>query len=246
MTKNVAPHVVTQKPKLAWGPTAAIMISLVAYIVSQVVLVLSVIPIAVIGKDTNIDTLLSDSPWINLVLTGVSSVALVAVLWLFLRHRKQSFKDLGFRKIRLSDFGWLGVAAVAYIIVLAITMTLASKIPGFNADQVQDIGYKTAQGWQLALAFIGLVVLPPIAEEMLFRGFLYRGLASQWPKIIAALFTSILFGVVHFQWNVSVDVFVLSLILIALYEKTKNLWMCIFLHALKNGIAFLMLFVFIN
>jgi len=98
----------------------------------------------------------------------------------------------------------------------------------------------------LVLAFIGLVVLPPIAEEMLFRGFLYRGLAKRLPKILSALITSGLFALLHFQWNVSLDVFVLSLVLIALYEKTKNLWVCVGLHAIKNGIAFLALFVFVS
>jgi membrane protease YdiL (CAAX protease family) len=79
---------------------------------------------------------------------------------------------------------------------------------------------------------------------MLFRGFLYRGLAKRWPKYIAAAVSSLLFAVVHFQWNVGVDVFVLSMVMILLYEKTKNLWVCVALHGLKNLVAYLMLFVF--
>lgn len=235
-----------KKAVLAWGPTAAIVVSLLAYFASQAALVVSIIPVALINRSADLEAILSDSPWINLALTGISSLVLLLILWAFLKSRKQSFKDLGFRRFKVSDFGWLGLAIVVYIILLAISMTLASKIPGFDAEQTQDIGYQAAQGWQLVLAFIGLVVLPPLAEEMMFRGFLYRGLASKWPKIIAAFVTSLLFALVHFQWNVGVDVFVLSLVLIALYEKTKNLWMCVFLHAIKNGIAFLALFVFVK
>jgi len=250
MTETPAPVAIQtekpQSPKLAWGPAAAIIVSLLAYFISQAVLVLSVVPIALFNRGEQLDTLLSNSPWINLVLTGISSLSLLAVLWVFLRARKQTFKSLGFRKIKLSDLGWLGLAVIVYFILLAITMTIASHIPHFNAEQAQDVGYKSAVGWQLILAFVGLVVLPPLAEEMLFRGFLYRGLASKWPKIIAALVTSLLFAIVHFQWNVGVDVFVLSMVLIALYEKTKNLWMCVFLHAIKNGLAFLAIFVFVN
>jgi hypothetical protein len=130
--------------------------------------------------------------------------------------------------------------------LLVVILSLASHIPGFNANQSQNIGYQGIAGTQLILAFVGLVVLPPLAEEMLFRGFLYRGLASRWPKVVAALVTSGLFGLVHFQWNVSIDVFVLSLVMIALYEKTENLWVCVGLHAIKNSLAFLTLFVFIG
>ena len=234
-----------ESANLGWGPTAAIVISIVAYLVSQISLAISVAPIAFFNRGSSLDVLLADSPWINLVLTGISSIALIAVLWLFLRKRKRRFVNLGFAHIKPTDFGWLGLAAIVYFIVLAVTLTLATNIPGFDAEQTQEIGYQAAKGWQLLLAFVGLVVLPPLAEEMLFRGFMYRGLASKWPRIIAALFTSLLFALVHFQWNVGVDVFVLSLVLIALYEKTKNLWMCVFLHAIKNGMAFIAIFILI-
>jgi len=233
-----------KKQRTGWGPISAIIVSLVAYFVSQAALVAAIIPVALVNKNTDLEALFNDSPWINLALTGISSVILLAVLWLFLRSRKQSFNDLGFRRIKMVEFGWLGLATISYIVLLAVGMTLASNIPGFNAEQAQDIGYKSVVGWQLGLAFVGLVILPPLAEEMMFRGFLYKGLASHWPKLIAALITSLLFGLVHFQWNVGVDVFILSLVLIALYEKTQNLWMCVFLHAIKNGMAFLALFVF--
>lgn len=234
-----------ESSKLGWGPTAAIVISIVAYLASQISLAISVAPIAFFNKGSSLDALLADSPWINLVLTGISSLALIAVLWLFLRKRKRRFVNLGFARIKPTDFGWLGLAAIVYFIVLAITLTLATNIPGFDAEQTQEIGYQAAKGWQLLLAFVGLVILPPLAEEMLFRGFMYRGLASKWPRIIAAIFTSLLFALVHFQWNVGVDVFVLSLVLIALYEKTKNLWMCVFLHAIKNGLAFIAIFILV-
>lgn len=234
---------IPQKSSLAWGPKAAIIVSVLAYVSSQLILIVPLMLFYAVQQNQDIDSALNSS-WVQLCLSGVSAATILGVLWLFLHRRKQSFKNLGFKKIRWSDIGWLLVATLIYIITLIMVMAAATHIPGFNADEAQDVGYQGVNGWQLGLAFIGLVVLPPLAEEMLFRGFLYRGLASKWPKIIAALVTSALFALVHFQWNVGLDVFVLSLILIALYEKTKNLWMCIFLHALKNGMAFLALFIF--
>ena len=236
----------TNKRTLGWGPAAAIFVSLGAYIISQLILVFPITIISYVNKSAADDFsgYLSDNPWLELLLSGISALTLGLVLWIFLKYRKRSFKDLGFKKPKLSDFGWLAVAVIVYFILLSISLTLAGLVPGFNADQQQDVGYSGIAGAQLILAFIGLVILPPLAEEMMFRGFMYRGMASKWPKILSALLTSFLFGLVHFQWNVGVDVFVLSLVLIALYEKTKNLWMCVSLHALKNFIAFLALFVF--
>ena len=235
-----------QASKLGWGPKAAIFVSVGAYIVSQLILIFPITVISVFNKAAaeDFDGFLAANAWFELLLSGVAALALLGFLWLFLRSRKRSFKDLGFAKPKWSDFGWLAVAVVGYFIFLSVALAAASYIPGFNAEQEQDVGYASVAGAQLLLAFVGLVILPPLAEEMMFRGFMYRGMASKWPRVISALITSLLFALVHFQWNVGVDVFVLSLVLIALYEKTKNLWMCVGLHALKNFIAFLALFVF--
>lgn len=243
---NLLPPETKNPLHLPWGPTGAILITFLAYVASQLILFLPFSLILFTKPHTTIDNVLNGSTWLELTLTGLSAVTLLVVLWLFLRHRKSSLKELGFRAIKKTDFGWLVIGTVVYFGLLIAALAIASHIPGFNADQSQNIGYQSAVGWQLGLAFMGLVVLPPLAEEMLFRGFLYRGLASRWPKIIAALVASALFAVVHFQWNVGVDVFVLSLVMIALYEKTKNLWVCVGLHAVKNGIAFLALFVFVS
>jgi membrane protease YdiL (CAAX protease family) len=236
---------VVDKPGLIkWGPLGAVLISVLAYIASVAIMFIPLAIIQAVNRGQNIQTVLNNSPWLELTLTGISSATLLAVLWLFLKHRKSSFKELGFNKFKNSDVGWIVSGAIIYYAALIAVLSLAQLIPGFNLEETQTIGYQVANGWQLGLAFIGLVILPPLAEEMLFRGFLYRGLAKKWPKLLAAIFASVLFAVVHFQWNVGVDVFVLSMVMIFLYEKTKNLWVCVGLHALKNAVAFLVLFVF--
>jgi membrane protease YdiL (CAAX protease family) len=93
------------------------------------------------------------------------------------------------------------------------------------------------------LAFVTLVVLAPIAEETLFRGYLYGKLKGHVPAIIAAIATSLLFGVAHMQWNVGIDVFILSLVLCGLRSLTGSIWSGILVHMIKNAIAFYFLFI---
>jgi len=243
-TSEIEP--VSERQKLGWGPFSALVLTTLAYLFSQLVLVLPLVVVLLFRPGQDIQTVLDNSPILNFILSALSALTIILVLWVFLRHKKLKLRDLGFKKFKKSDFGWLVIGVAVYFVLLAVALALANHIPGFDANQSQNIGYQGVSGWQLALAFVGLVVLPPLAEEMLFRGFLYRGLASRWPRIVAALVASGLFAAVHFQWNVSLDVFVLSLVLIAMYERTKNLWVCIGLHAIKNGIAFLALFVFVS
>ncbi len=62
--------------------------------------------------------------------------------------------------------------------------------------------------------------------------------------VIAALISAAIFGILHGQVNLFIDTFVLGLALAWLVNKTDSLWPAIGLHMLKNGIAFLYLFVF--
>ena len=61
--------------------------------------------------------------------------------------------------------------------------------------------------------------------------------------IISAVLVSIVFGIVHLQWNVGVNVFAMSLVACALREYTGTIHAGILLHMIKNGLAFYYLFV---
>jgi membrane protease YdiL (CAAX protease family) len=119
-----------------------------------------------------------------------------------------------------------------------------SWVPGFPIDQAQDIGFKV-YGSRLdnILAVVTLVIMASVAEEVLFRGYLYGKLKNSVPAIIAALATSLLFAAAHGQLNVAVDVFVLSLILCGLRSLTGSIWAGILVHMIKNAIAYYALFV---
>ena len=54
---------------------------------------------------------------------------------------------------------------------------------------------------------------------------------------------SILFGVVHMQWNVGVNVFAMSVVLCGLREITGTIYSGILVHMIKNGLAFYYLYI---
>lgn len=149
---------------------------------------------------------------------------------------------------RLPSWTDIGLAPITYFAyVITITTLLAavtSLFPSFPLDQAQDVGFQ-AMGSRIdtLLAFLTLVVLSPVAEETLFRGYLYGKLKTYVPTVFAALVTSLLFALVHFQLNVGIDVFVLSLFLCGLRSLTGSIWAGILVHMIKNGIAYYILFV---
>jgi membrane protease YdiL (CAAX protease family) len=180
-------------------------------------------------------------------------VIVVGGIVLFIRNRKSSLASIGLKKPQWSDLGYGLIAAPAYYVAYAITLGITTHLlPNLNVNQTQDTGFGAASGTvSLILTFISLVILPPIAEEILVRGFIYSNFKKAVRPIFAVLLTSALFASAHltggvnntFIWVAVIDTFVLSLFLIYLREKTGSLWASMFLHATKNGVAFLFLFL---
>lgn len=142
-------------------------------------------------------------------------------------------------------FGLFALCVLGYIITSTALLALAPYvIPGYNADQQQALDFKDLTGVpSLIIGFLGLVILPPVVEELLFRGHVFGNLRRYNNFWVSALITSILFGLAHGQWNVGIDVFALSIFLCILREKTGSIWMSMMLHGLKNGVAYFFLFI---
>ena len=121
---------------------------------------------------------------------------------------------------------------------------MMALLPQIQWDQTQVVGYKNL--YQLSdfiLAFLCLVVLAPVCEEVIFRGWLYGKLRGRMSALPAILITSIAFGVAHMQWNVGVTVFVMSIVMCLLRELTGTIYAGLVVHILKNALAFYMLYV---
>lgn len=182
---------------------------------------------------------------------AVALVLVIGVPWL-LWHRKTTQEELGLQ--RLPTWTELCIAPlgmVVYFITSALTVYAVTQlVPGFNPNEVQEIGFtQLGTRFEYMLAFLTLVVVAPVAEEVLFRGYLYGKLQKYIPWWGAAIITSILFAAAHGQWNVAVDTFVLGMFLAGLRTLTGSLWPSIMLHMMKNGIAYYFLFIntsFIN
>lgn len=88
----------------------------------------------------------------------------------------------------------------------------------------------------IVLAFLGGALVAPAVEEVLFRGMLYlpmrKALGVRW----AAVLVSLLFAVIHFYgWGLP-QLFVLSLIFVALFERTGTLLAPIAAHVAYNAV----------
>lgn len=166
-------------------------------------------------------------------------------LWLR-RGKKVVAETLGIDKRPTKELWWLPyVTWVAYMVTTILVGILVSRLfTWVDQSQEQDVGFTNlTHYYDYILAFIGLVILPPIAEELLFRGYLFGRLRQQFGFWFTAIVVSVTFGFVHGQWNVGIDTAVLSMFLCYLRERTGTIWASILLHAIKNGLAYYLLFI---
>lgn len=114
----------------------------------------------------------------------------------------------------------------------------ASLLAGLRMENTDPWSY----GLSLALLFFAVGVAAPIAEELVYRGFLYHGLQRLGlPKITSAVIISLLFAIVHgLDVLPTISLFALSAMLIWSLEDAKTIALPMMIHGVYNTAALLM------
>lgn len=170
---------------------------------------------------------------------------LVGVPWIVLK-RKSNLELLGVqRSLRWVDIGLALSGTVLYFVVVYAVMTAVSALfPQIDQNQVQETGITMPYGYERVLVFLLFVVAAPIAEELIFRGYLQGVLRKNGVSaILAIIIVNVLFGAAHGQWNVGISVGILGVLMSIGREITGAIWPGVLMHMIKNGIAFYALYV---
>lgn len=138
-------------------------------------------------------------------------------------------------------WGFVNLLAVFPLMLLAlwITLTLGRLLKGqqFELETHESLSVLSDAGFGLQLMVILFaVVIVPIFEELLFRGFFQTSLSSLSSKpwsgiILASFFFAILHPLTHFP-----ALFVFSCGLGYAYERSGSLWRPILMHIFFNGL----------
>jgi len=81
--------------------------------------------------------------------------------------------------------------------------------------------------------------MAPVSEEIIFRGFLFRGFVSRLGMIPAVIITSAIWSLLHvqYEWLYLAQIFVLGLVFGLLRQRSGSTILTIILHAIINGVA---------
>jgi membrane protease YdiL (CAAX protease family) len=106
-------------------------------------------------------------------------------------------------------------------------------VRSYALENIPDLLTRNNPG-RLMLDIVVIVVVAPVAEEILFRGFLLHRWAVRWGMKTAVILSSAFFAILHVEL---IGHFFFGVVMAALYVRTQSLWMAILAHALNNGIV---------
>lgn len=169
----------------------------------------------------------------------VATLCAFAVLALAIRLTGVGIREyLGLVAVRSRDIkhGLAGLIAIYVAFWLVFYLTGSSP-----SHYVIDL-YRGAQtSGVLWLVLFAVVVAAPFVEEVLIRGFLYRGwAASRLGPIGAVVLTSAVWAILHTQydWLVLSQIFCIGLLLGAIRRRGGSTTSTMILHAIQNSWSF--------
>ncbi len=225
----------TTAPQTPWGLWATLGWVILAFVLSAVaglVVLLIWRPDAVMSSDVD---MLKDGPLISIT-TIASAAVQVGILALAARlARWPAGEYLGL--VRPATRPTLIAIAILIVFLLgydALTYLLGRDIvTPFQVDT-----YRTARNdGTLPLLWLTFVFVAPFAEEIMFRGFLFRGwVRSERSAIPGILVISLLFAAIHVQydWFGMLQVFFIGLLLAIARWRSGSTLLTILMHVLTN------------
>jgi membrane protease YdiL (CAAX protease family) len=200
---------------------------------------------AVLGGRAIEDLDLTEQWMVNLVATAL--LALITVGWVAAVHKRGPKVFAVVPPSPARDVGWgalIGVLArIASFPIAIIVFQIVDRLVGQEMPEIEQL-QGGLSGTALVLATVTVLVAAPVAEELFFRGFLFRAFRSRRSFAFAATVSAILFALVHWQ----PEGFAASLPLMAavgaasvgfcwVYERRGNLVSAMVAHGVFNSIA---------
>jgi membrane protease YdiL (CAAX protease family) len=216
-----------------------------AVLAGFLVLMLVIICFGAIGSKRSIDPRNVDT--VRLIYAVVSQWGIIigTLLILFQVRGMAPTSLFGFDKIRVRKVVWTAICflLIALPLVFATNVAISHLLridPQQDSQEIVQIFEGTTNPMNKLPIVLLAVIVAPLAEEFVFRGFLYGVLKRYFGSISSMLFTGILFALMHFHLPSLLPLFVLACALTLAYELSGSLLVPMAMHALFNSLTLVM------
>ncbi len=135
----------------------------------------------------------------------------------------------------------IGISLTYYFLAWPIIFLWAKIIEFLKLDNFNDSNYSKmvveALNNNYFLIFFLAVILGPICEEIIFRGYLFKIIKIRLNNFYAIILNSFFFGIIHLELSAIIPAVILGISLSLIRLKTNNLIPSTIIHSLHNLFA---------
>lgn len=168
----------------------------------------------------------------------ISSVLSGTLLYLLYRSDQKKRQE-GFIG-RGKDFVWAPPVIWFCVIVISIVagQFLNDMIDICHLNEIftgySELATETMAGQPVWVLLLSVGVLAPIAEELTFRGLVFRRLKDWMPASISIVVSALAFGIYHGNVVQFLYATLFGILLAFIYHRTGTLWTCVVAHMVSN------------
>ncbi len=171
------------------------------------------------------------------VITSVALAAVIIVEFIFYKNDYVAEDRTFFKKpLNIILIAVLGAAASHGFSLLISLLNLGNVAGDYSAVENEIFGAG------VIFTILRALILAPVAEELVFRGLVFRRMkeyTSFWP---AAIVSAIFFGIYHLNLEQGIYAFIFGLILAAVYNRFNNIFAPILLHFFANLLSVILVY----
>ncbi len=190
-----------------------------------------------LGSEMNeiINSMLEQTLSVVLELQVLAAAITLPLLILYYRRDRKREAEAGRMRRFTAVPSWQYLLAA----VLGMTACLAGNnlVAVSGLYQVSDAYTEISEllyGGKLMVELVGLGVIVPLVEELIFRGLMYRRMREYLNISTAAVVCSLIFGFYHGNLVQGIYAFCLSLLMIYVYERFHSMLAPVLFHVAAN------------
>ena len=176
----------------------------------------------------------------SILIMGIMDCVIILVFALLYRadERKRALSGPAEGILRMGHVNFLQIVAVILFVcgLSAVITMLTSYIPIPKSDEYSTLE-KSIENSGVVLQLLVICVSGPLAEELLYRGIIFRRIRDYLGCGWAAVLSGLIFGIAHGNLEQGIYAMLFGIVLALIYEHYGTIWAPIAAHTANNVIA---------
>lgn len=181
----------------------------------------------------------SNPVYVTLIINLGLFFSITLVFFIYIKKKKVSLKDIGFDFPKIK---WILFALLLSFVVIAlggIASKFLAELLGLKSSGLESFKSITSDKmWLNILNFkLFFAILIPFAEEVYFRGIIFRYLRQENRFLASGIVSALIFSMIHFNPATIPFTFLLGFLSAYIYEKSNSIYAPFFVHMGVNSFS---------